>query len=85
MTTESTDPRSADGRDLEERCRVGAICNPGFEAQLVMLDIEDFWTMRSLDELAAAQGVGIVESVEMLQDDTISDEEAEAFLAAIGL
>ena len=50
-----------------------------------MLDIEDFWTKRSLDELAAAQGVGVVESVEMLQDDTISDDEADAFLSALGL
>ena len=50
-----------------------------------MLDIEDFWVKRSLDDLAAAQGVGVVESIEMLQDDTISDEEAEAFIAALKL
>ncbi len=41
--------------------------------------------MRSLEELAQAQGVGVVESVEELQDDTISDEEAAAFMAALGL
>jgi len=29
--------------------------------------------------------VGVVESIEMLQDDTISDEEAEAFIAALEL
>ena len=50
-----------------------------------MLDIEGFWVKRSLEELAEAQGVGVVESVEMLQDDTISDEEAEAFIAALKL
>ena len=49
-----------------------------------MADIEDFWVKRSLDELAAAQGVEVVESIEVLQDDTISDEEAEAFLTALG-
>ena len=46
---------------------------------------EEFWSSRSLEELAQAQGVGVVESIEELQDDTISDEEAEAFLAALGL
>ena len=50
-----------------------------------MPDIEDFWGKRSLDELAEAQGVGVVESIKMLQDDTISDEEAEAFIAALEL
>ena len=53
--------------------------------QLMMPDIEDFWGKRSLDELAEAQGVGVVESIKMLQDVTISDEEAEAFIAALEL
>ena len=48
-------------------------------------DIEDFWGKRSLKELAEAQGVGIVESIKTLQDGTISDEEAEAFIAALDL
>lgn len=48
-------------------------------------ETEEFWSTRSLEELAQAQGVGVVESVEELQDDTISDEEAEAFMAALGL
>ena len=48
-------------------------------------DIEDFWTTRSLEELAEAQGVEVVESIETLQDGTISDEEAEAFIAALDL
>lgn len=46
-------------------------------------DVEDFWTTRSLEELAEAQGAEVVESIEKLQDDTISDEEAEAFIAAL--
>ena len=48
-------------------------------------DIEDFWGKRSLEELAEAQGVEVVESIETLQDGTISDEEAEAFIAALEL
>ena len=50
-----------------------------------MPSVEEFWSKRSLDELAEAQGVGVVESVEVLQDDTIPDEEAEAFIAALEL
>ena len=46
-------------------------------------DIEDFWTTRSQEELAEAQGVEVVESIETLQDGTISDAEAEAFIAAL--
>lgn len=65
--------------------QVGDLCKAEYEDQLVMPDIEDFWVTRSLDELAAAQGVEVVESIEVLQDDTISDEEAEAFLSALGL
>ena len=48
-------------------------------------DAEDFWTTRSMEELAEAQGVEVVESIETLQDGTISDEEAEAFIAALDL
>ena len=48
-------------------------------------DVGDFWTTRSLEELAEAQGVEVVESIETLQDGTISDEEAEAFIAALDL
>lgn len=48
-------------------------------------DREDFWTTRSLEELAEAQGVEVVESIETLQDGTISGEEAEAFIAALEL
>ena len=55
------------------------------ERSALTTDSEQFWARRSLDELAKAQGVGIVESVEVLQDDTISDEEAEAFIAALEL
>lgn len=55
------------------------------EQLALMPSVEEFWSKRSLDELAEAQGVGVVESVEVLQDDTISDEEAEAFIAALEL
>ena len=48
-------------------------------------DVEDFWTTRSMEELAEAQGVEVVESIETFQDGTISDEEAEAFIAALEL
>ena len=44
----------------------------------------EFWSTRSLAELAAAQGVEAVVDVETLQDDSVSDEEAEAFMAALG-
>lgn len=46
--------------------------------------IGDFWTTRSLAELAEEQGVEIVD-VETLQDASIGDEEAEAFITALGL
>lgn len=55
------------------------------EQLALMPSVEEFWSKRSLDELAEAQGVGVVESVEVLQDETISDEEAEAFIAALEL
>ena len=47
--------------------------------------IDDFWTTRSLVELAEAQGVDVVVDVETLQDESVSDEEAEAFIRALGL
>ena len=49
------------------------------------LNIDDFWTTRSLVELAEAQGVDVVVDVETLQDESVSDEEAEAFIRALGL
>ncbi|MDE0162426.1 MAG: hypothetical protein OXL98_11895 [Acidimicrobiaceae bacterium] len=53
--------------------------------QLVVPSIGEFWATKSLEELAEAQGVGVVESIEALRDDTISDEEADAFIAALAL
>ena len=47
--------------------------------------IDDFWTTRSLVELAEAQSVDVVVDVETLQDESVSDEEAEAFIRALGL
>ena len=55
------------------------------EQMELLPDVEDFWAKRSLDELAEAQGVEVVESISVFQDDTISDEEAEAFIAALEL
>ena len=47
--------------------------------------IGDFWNTRSLAELAEAQGVEVVVDVETLQDESISVEEADAFITALGL
>ena len=46
---------------------------------------EDFWIEESLQELAETQRVEVVESIDQLQHDTISDQEAEAFITALGL
>ncbi|MCY3924346.1 MAG: hypothetical protein OXG52_02355 [bacterium] len=48
-------------------------------------EISDFWTTRSLAELAEEQGVDVVDDVAALQDESISDEEAAAFIRALGL
>lgn len=47
--------------------------------------IGDFWATRSLAELAEEQGVEVVVDVETLQDESVNDEEAEAFITALGL
>lgn len=47
--------------------------------------IGDLWTTRSLAELAEEQGVGFVSDITMLQDESIGDEDAEAFITALGL
>ena len=51
----------------------------------LLADVGDFWVSHSLEDLADAQGVGVVDRIEVLRDETISDEEANAFLAALGL
>lgn len=48
-------------------------------------DLENFWMSQSLEELAESQGVDVIDRIEVLQDDTISDKEAEAFLDALEL
>ena len=54
--------------------------------QLALLaDVGDFWVSRSLEDLADAQGVGVIDRIDDLRDETISEEEANAFLAALGL
>ena len=52
---------------------------------MLMADIGDFWATRTLKELAESQGVSAIHRIDTLQDDTISDKEAEAFLAALEL
>ncbi|WP_419926871.1 hypothetical protein [Candidatus Poriferisocius sp.] len=51
----------------------------------LMPDLEDFWMSQSLEELAESQGVSTIDRIEVLQDDTISEKEAEDFLAALEL
>lgn len=51
----------------------------------LMPSVGDFWAPESLEELAEAQGVGVVESMESLQDNTVSEEDADAFVAALEL
>jgi len=53
--------------------------------QLAMPGMGDFWVTESLDEMAEEQGVSVVESIDVLRDNTISDEEADAFMAALEL
>ena len=49
------------------------------------LSVGDFWDTRSVAELAKAQGVGPVSNIDVLRDDTITEEEAEAIIAELGL
>ena len=49
------------------------------------LSVGDFWDTKSVAELAEAQGVEPIYSVEVLRDDDITEEEAEAFIAELGL
>ena len=51
----------------------------------LMPDMEDFWMSQSLGELAESQGVNVIDRIEVLQDDTITEREAEDFLAALEL
>ncbi|MCY4279888.1 MAG: hypothetical protein OXC58_03150 [Acidimicrobiaceae bacterium] len=53
--------------------------------QLMMPCVGEFWATKTLEELAKAQSVSAVESIEELRDDTISIEEADAFMAALEL
>lgn len=51
----------------------------------LMPDMENFWMSQSLEELAESQGVNVIDRIEVLQDDTITEKEAEDFLAALEL
>jgi hypothetical protein len=46
-------------------------------------DAGEFWRSVSFSELSERQGTGVISSFDELQDDTLSDEEFAAFLAAV--
>ena len=46
-----------------------------------MLDIEDFWVQRSLDEVVPAQAWRLFNPLKQLQDHTIFNEIAQACLS----
>ncbi|MCY3862383.1 MAG: hypothetical protein OXG67_10525 [bacterium] len=55
-------------------------------AQLgLMPDMENFWMSQSLEELAESQGANVIDRIDALQDDTITEKEVEDFLAALEL
>jgi len=54
-------------------------------AQLTLgLDPGDFWSARSLHELAAEQGIGPVDDITALRDEDASPEEIDRLMAALG-
>ena len=54
--------------------------------QLELLqNVGNFWESHSLEDLADSQGVGVIDRIEVLRDETISDKEADTLLAALGL
>ncbi len=54
--------------------------------QLELLqDVGNFWESQSLEDLADSQGVHVIDRIKVLRVETISDEEADAFLAALRL
>jgi hypothetical protein len=54
--------------------------------QLVLgLETEDFWLEPSFEDLRQQQGVGPADDLEALSDDELTDEEADEFLAALGV
>ncbi|WP_420625658.1 hypothetical protein [Candidatus Poriferisodalis sp.] len=54
--------------------------------QLVLgVPVSDFWTTKTVAELAEEQGVSPVAAIEELRDDTISEHEADAYMDALGL
>lgn len=54
--------------------------------QLVLgLPVSDFWASKTVTELAAEQGVSPVKTIDELRDDSISEDEAKAFMEALEL
>jgi hypothetical protein len=54
--------------------------------QLVLgLETEDFWLEPSFEDLRHQQGVEPAHDLDALSDDELTDEEADEFLAALGI
>jgi hypothetical protein len=54
--------------------------------QLVLgLETEDFWLEPSFEDLRLQQGVVPADDLDALSDDELTDEEADEFLAALGI
>lgn len=49
------------------------------------IHVQDFWTTKTVREYAEEQGVSPVTNIDELSDDTITEQEADAFMEALGL
>lgn len=72
------DPKTMEARSVNLRDIVRS-------EQLTMgLEAGEFWTARSIGDLAAERGVGPVDDIEVLRDHEASDDEVDRVLAALG-
>lgn len=55
------------------------------EQLMLGLETEDFWLESSFEDLRQQQGVGPADNLDALSDDELTDEEADEFLAALGV
>jgi hypothetical protein len=54
--------------------------------QLVLgLETDDFWLEPSFEDLQRQQGIGPADDLDALSDDELTDDEADEFLAALGI